>query len=100
MHQFSCQYVRHFPVIKPNGPAIKGGCVTWRSHPATSLGTQRERGQKIVPVARQVWRAFCHPGSNNIGSRCGRGTSLIDDRVFLPVENVGKRHWRSVAVQV
>jgi hypothetical protein len=22
-----------------NGPAIKGGCVTWRSHPATGLGT-------------------------------------------------------------
>ena len=22
-----------------NGPAIKGGCVTWRSHPATNPGT-------------------------------------------------------------
>jgi hypothetical protein len=22
-----------------NGPAIKGGCVTWRSHPATGPGT-------------------------------------------------------------
>jgi hypothetical protein len=21
--------------MEPNGPAIKGGCVTWRSHPAT-----------------------------------------------------------------
>ena len=25
--------------MKPNGPAIKGGCVTWRSHPATDPGT-------------------------------------------------------------
>jgi hypothetical protein len=24
--------------ITPNGPAIKGGCVTWRSHPATCPG--------------------------------------------------------------
>ena len=22
-----------------NGPAIKGGCATWRSHPATDPGT-------------------------------------------------------------
>ena len=25
--------------MPPNGPAIKGGCVTWRSHPATGPGT-------------------------------------------------------------
>jgi len=25
--------------IFANGPAIKGGCVTWRSHPATYPGT-------------------------------------------------------------
>jgi hypothetical protein len=30
----------------------------------------------------------------------GRGTSLIDGRKFLPVEKVGKGHWRSVAVEV
>jgi len=23
----------------PNGPAIKGGCITWRSHTATGPGT-------------------------------------------------------------
>ena len=56
--------------------------------------------QKIVPVARQVWRAFCHPGTNFIACRRDRGTSLIDGRVFLPVDKVEKRHWRSVAVQV
>jgi len=26
-------------LLKHNGPAIKGGCVTWRSHPATGPGT-------------------------------------------------------------
>jgi hypothetical protein len=25
--------------LAPNGPAIKGGCGTWRSHPATYPGT-------------------------------------------------------------
>jgi hypothetical protein len=25
--------------MQPNGPAIKGGCVTWRSHPASGPGT-------------------------------------------------------------
>jgi len=25
--------------MRPNGPAIKGGCVTWRSHPVTGPGT-------------------------------------------------------------
>jgi hypothetical protein len=28
--------------MEPNGPAIKGGCVTWRSHPATYPGTLAE----------------------------------------------------------
>jgi len=42
-----------------NGPAIWGGCVTWRSHPATDPGTRRRRDRKIVPVASQVRRSFC-----------------------------------------
>jgi len=25
--------------MNANGPAIKGGCVTWRSHPGTGPGT-------------------------------------------------------------
>jgi len=27
------------PRMNANGPAIWGGCVTWRNHPATGLGT-------------------------------------------------------------
>jgi hypothetical protein len=56
--------------------------------------------RKALPVARQVWRAFCRPGANFIAFWRGRGTSLIDGCVFLPVDNAGKGHWRSVAVQV
>jgi len=51
-------------------------------------------------VARQVWRAFCRHGANFIEHWRDRGTSLIDGRVFLPVDNAGKRHWRSIAVQI
>ena len=86
--------------MNANGPAIKGGCVTRRSHPATCPGTPRQRGRKVVPVARQVWRAFCRHGTNFIACRCGRGTSFISGREYVPVDKVGKRHWRSVAVQV
>ena len=57
-------------------------------------------GAEICPGARKVRRAFCRPGARFIGSRRGRGTSLIDGRIFLPVDKAGKRHWRSIAVQV
>jgi hypothetical protein len=60
----------------------------------------RTRGQKTVPVARQVWRAFCCHGRILIAYRRGRGTSLIDGREIVPVDEVGKRHWRSVAAQI
>jgi hypothetical protein len=45
MQVFLCQtdlswnVVSDQPQLKHNGPAIKGGCVTWRSHPATRPGT-------------------------------------------------------------
>jgi hypothetical protein len=50
-------------------------------------------------VARQVWRAFCRPGASFIACRRGRGTSMINGREIVPVDETGKRHWRSVAVQ-
>ena len=34
-----------------------------------------------------------------IALRRGRGTSLIDGRVFIPVDEFDKRQWRSIAVQ-
>ena len=51
-------------------------------------------------MARQVWRAFCRPGTNFIACRRGRGTSLINGREIVPVDEIAKGHWRSVAVQV
>ena len=45
-------------------------------------------------------RAFCRHGANFIEYWRGRGTSLIDSWVFLSVDNAGKGHWRSVAVQI
>jgi hypothetical protein len=56
--------------------------------------------RKVVPVARQVWRAFCRHGTIFIACRRGRGTSLINGRDIIPIDKVQKRHWRSVAVQV
>ena len=43
---------------------------------------------------------FCSHGTNLIACRRGRGTSLINGRVFLPVDNAGKGHWSNIAVQV
>ena len=51
-------------------------------------------------MARQVWRAFCRHGTIFIECRRDRGTSLINGREIVPVDKVGKRHWRSVAVQI
>jgi hypothetical protein len=50
-------------------------------------------------VARQVWRAFCRHGTNFIGCRRGRGTSLINGRYIVPVDEARKGHWRSIAMQ-
>jgi hypothetical protein len=51
-------------------------------------------------VARQVWRAFCRHGTIFIGCRRSRGTSLIDGREIVPVNEAQKGHWRSIAVEV
>jgi hypothetical protein len=56
--------------------------------------------RKIVPVARQVWRAFCCPGTIFIADWRGRGTNLIDGRGIVPGNKAQKRHWRSIAVQI
>jgi hypothetical protein len=56
--------------------------------------------QKTVPVARQVWRAFCRHGTISIACRRGRGTSMINGREMVPVDEAQKGHWRSVAVQI
>ena len=51
-------------------------------------------------MARQVWRAFCRLGASFIACRRGRGISLINGREIVPVDETGKSHWRSIAVQI
>ena len=51
-------------------------------------------------MARQVWRAFCRHGTSFIGCRRDRGTSLINHREIVSVDELGKMHWRSVVVQI
>jgi hypothetical protein len=68
--------------IAHNGPAIKGGCVTWRSHPVTgpdTLATKLSRWQD------RYGTCFCRPGAIFITFWRGRGTSLISDRVVVLV---------------
>jgi hypothetical protein len=36
---FQTYFFVYAPSMHYNGPAIKGGCGTWRSHPATYPGT-------------------------------------------------------------
>ena len=49
--------------MAPNGPAIKGGCVTWRSHPATGPGTL---AIKLSRWQDRYGTCFCNPGTSLI----------------------------------
>ncbi|MBN1184921.1 MAG: hypothetical protein JXB49_21730 [Bacteroidales bacterium] len=80
-----------------NGPAIWGGCVTRCSIRAASR-YPTPVGPEIYPGARQVWRAFCRLGANLIACRRGRGTSSIDGREIVQVNEAQKWHWRNFAM--
>jgi hypothetical protein len=80
--------------LKPNGPAIWGGCVTRLQHRAGS----RYFSQKTVTVQGGYGTCFCRHGTNFIAYRRDRGTSLIDGLDIVQVDEARKRHWRSVAV--
>jgi hypothetical protein len=84
------------PGLNANGPAIWGGCVNRRSIRAESWYFS----QKTVTVQGGYGTCFCRHGTNFIALRRDRGTSLINGREIVPVDEVGKRHWRSVAVEV
>ena len=65
--------------MTPNGPAIKGGCVTWRSHPATYPGTLagiKSRWQDRYGVL------FANPGTSFIAFRRDRGITYQVDENF------------------
>ena len=70
--------------MKPNGPAIWGGCVTRRSIRAESR-YPAPAGPDSCPGARRVWRTFCRPGTSFIACWRDRGTSLIETANLSPV---------------
>jgi len=70
-----------------NGPAIKGGCVTWRSNRAVSWYFSRE----IVPVQARYGALFACHGLRLIESMRNRGTSLINGCEMVPVDEVTKQ---------
>ena len=59
--------------MPPNGPAIKGGCVTRRKHRAESWYFSRE----TVTVQGGYGACFCHPGTKVFEHYECRGTSFI-----------------------
>jgi hypothetical protein len=76
--------------MHPNGPAIKGGCVTRRQHRAGS----RYFSQKIVTVQGGYGARFCSPGTNLIEHYACRGTELIANYIFIPVYKFYALQWR------
>jgi len=74
-------------ILTPNGPAIWGGCVTRRS--IRQLSWYSPAGEPYnCPGARRVWRTFCRHGTNFIGCRRDRGTSLIGALNLSPVTSL------------
>ena len=66
--------------MKPNGPAIKGGCVTRRSTGHGYSGWYFSRKAvtvQAVPGQGGYGARFCRPGTNFIEHYACRGTSLI-----------------------
>jgi len=81
--------------IAANGPAIKGGCVTWRSIRAVSCYFSLE----MVPVQARYGACFCCHGIKFIACWRNRGTIYISGRGIVPVTNVRNGQWSSFAVQ-
>ena len=69
--------------MPPNGPAIKGGCVTRRSHPATCPGTL---ARKLSRWQGGYGTRFCSHGTNFIEYYECRGTILLSCRETIPVQ--------------
>ena len=68
-------------LFTPNGPAIKGGCVTRRSIRAGS----RYFSQEAVPVQGGYGTCFCRLGINFIEHYECRGTKLVSGRKAVSV---------------
>ena len=74
------------PPLMPNGPAIKGGCVTRRSIRAES----RLFSQDVVTVRGGYGTCFCSQSRKLVGHYAYRGTMLLNDWYLEIVTNVTK----------
>ncbi len=74
--------------MKPNGPAIWGGCVTRRSIRAVSINFSSASWR--IPVQGGYGTCFCRHGTNFIALRRGRGTMFLSGRELLPVQKFDK----------
>ena len=72
--------------MKPNGPAIWGGCVTRREHRAGSWYFSRE----AVTVQGGYGALFASHGTNFYKHYACRGTIFISERICQYVTNVTK----------
>ena len=82
-------------VLKHNGPAIWGGCVTRRKHRAESWYFS----QKAVTVQGGYGTCFCHHGTKFYCVLVRSRYKFDRSREFITGYKVGCGHWRSVAVQ-
>jgi hypothetical protein len=81
---------REVTAMKPNGPAIKGGCVTRRKHRAESRFFSRE----IVTVPGGYGTCFCSPGTKFVEHYVCRGTELFASHIFIPIYKFYALQWR------
>jgi hypothetical protein len=96
---------RNVLALKHNGPAIKGGCGTWRSHPATYPGTLaviypggKPGMARVFAVMVQILLSITSVAPCPAEAKRKRGYKFSDGRVFIRVDEVGKGQRRSVAV--
>jgi len=81
-----CRHISGRLSLKPNGPAIWGGCVTRREHRSGSWYFSQKavtvQGGGACPAVaqRKRGRTFCRPGTSFIEHYACRGTSLIGAR--------------------
>lgn len=71
----NCLASRMF-LMPANGPAIKGGCGTWRSQPATCPGSL---GRELSRWQARYGACFCSQGTEVCEHYVCRGTMLLDD---------------------
>jgi hypothetical protein len=89
MKNFKYWVLRDFNIVirQSDGPAIKGGCVTWRSHPATYPGTLAE----IYPGGKPGMACFLPSRHKLYCVKARSRYKFSSGRVFIQVYEIDKR---------